>query len=404
MRGGLATFVSAQNLLTTFVAISFSLLSPRSSFFLGTLDKSPRRRSLRMLPTGASGQGGYPAWGVASSAYPMGQHTLAGPGYSVTLPPQQVLVQTPNGPALAQQDPTTGVWMLIPLPAMQPVFPSAVPAPMPILLECYSQNSSFTGPYVHMQALQGQEGYVPSSTYDDRGMHNQRRSAMGSKSARSLRHLATAVDNDVPGISSEVRHSATIGENARPYHGRNVHADLDGKCAFYSFPEGLIASGPYDRFSSVTDKGGLNSGSFFSLFCQMFPIEYVPMASKVLQFVCDRVCGAGVVTRISAMRNKSQTSFTTHFYTEHLWDVVSCLRLRVLMDRHGFWYARNRQEFETMRGYSDRIRNLPQQTRHFLMDGLPCRPLVIEVCRRSKMALLPPRLPHQRSFDEDDVS
>ena len=398
-------------------------------------------------------------------------------------PPHPIsIVQTPTGPAIVQQDPATGLWMLQQAPPgatmmMQPqaaMMQQSIPQqlshsppsgvlhvgadvahpPVPISPSAGLRNVSFQSTRGHGRSLSdtsnggggsGMPAHYSSlgnpQMYNRNSKHHRRQSSTNSEQsfvelqqhfgATNIGSVGGSVSTHGPMSSSATpnRSGAESGssrpgsvENARPHHGHNVHGALQGKCTFFAFPPNFMSLTevvvPKQYSPSLTDPPvvGMPTVSVSAvgaaptvrqsgviaipLFCQMFPIEYVPFAGRVLQFVCDSVCGAGTVASIRDISAKSEKSFTANFLTDNVWEVVSRLRRRVLMDRHGFWFADDISQYIMMKQYCEGVRKLPQHTRHFLTDGLPCMPLVIEICRGVNLALLPPQMPHQQCFDE----
>ncbi|KAH9599865.1 hypothetical protein LSM04_009592 [Trypanosoma melophagium] len=116
------------------------------------------------------------------------------------------------------------------------------------------------------------------------------------------------------------------------------------------------------------------------VFIQMFPCELRDRTIIVLNRVVEATCGPDIAT-VVGIEPRSETSFIALVRTDRVWDLIHKLRCRVLMDRHGFWYAENFDQYMRLKEYCENVRRLPQQTRHFQTDGLPCMPLVVELSR-----------------------
>lgn len=133
------------------------------------------------------------------------------------------------------------------------------------------------------------------------------------------------------------------------------------------------------------------------IFIQMFASEMIQRAADIFQDILHTVCGVhgGVVERVEL---RSESSFIAVVRTACVYDVIHSLRCRVLMDRSGFWYAEDLQQYAYMKTYCEQVRNLPAGHRYQLTDGLPCMPLVVELSRSAACDKLraPPAPP---SFD-----
>lgn len=145
------------------------------------------------------------------------------------------------------------------------------------------------------------------------------------------------------------------------------------------------------------DFAALASAPVLPIFIQMFPCELrdrVGVLNRVIEATCGR--GAGLV---QSYETRSETSFIAHVRTGNVWDLIYKLRCRVLMDRFGFWYAADIDQYVRMKEYCEGVRRLPQQTRHFQTDGLPCMPLVVELSRSVDRSLVTENT-GPRCFDE----
>ncbi|ORC88551.1 uncharacterized protein TM35_000161890 [Trypanosoma theileri] len=130
----------------------------------------------------------------------------------------------------------------------------------------------------------------------------------------------------------------------------------------------------------VTIKSGVNKYEELPIFIQMFPCELRDRTIIVLNRVVEATCGPDIAT-VVGIEPRSETSFIALVRTNEVWHLIHKLRCRVLMDRHGFWYAENFDQYMRLKEYCEGVRRLPQQMRHFQTDGLPCMPLVVELSR-----------------------
>lgn len=112
----------------------------------------------------------------------------------------------------------------------------------------------------------------------------------------------------------------------------------------------------------------------------MFPCELRDRTVIVLNRVIEATCNKDVAT-VVGIEPRSETSFIALVRTNRVWHLIHQLRCRVLMDRHGFWYAENMDHYMRLKEYCEGVRRLPQQMRHMQTDGLPCMPLVVELSR-----------------------
>ncbi|KAG5510118.1 hypothetical protein JKF63_07014 [Porcisia hertigi] len=145
------------------------------------------------------------------------------------------------------------------------------------------------------------------------------------------------------------------------------------------------------------DMPALANAPVLPIFIQMFPCELrdrVGLLNRVIEMTCGR--DAGVV---QGFETRSETSFVAQVRTNKVWDLIYKLRCRVLMDRFGFWYAGDIDQYVRMKEYCEGVRRLPQQTRHFQTDGLPCMPLVVELSRSVDRSFLTENTA-PRCFDE----
>lgn len=192
---------------------------------------------------------------------------------------------------------------------------------------------------------------------------------------------ATPATLITPSSASPSASTATSGvardSGNRPNHGINVHDALVGSCSFHAYRHGK-----HQRPPEATDLHPCEQT--LPIFVQMFPSEWIGQADCVFQDVLDCLCGidgsqgGGHVERTE---QRSETSFIAFVCTSKVWELIARLRCRVLMDRHGFWYADDWNSFLKMKEYCEGVRRLPQQQRHYKTDGLPCMPLVVELSR-----------------------
>ncbi|KAK7194130.1 hypothetical protein NESM_000326200 [Novymonas esmeraldas] len=145
------------------------------------------------------------------------------------------------------------------------------------------------------------------------------------------------------------------------------------------------------------DMSALATAPVLPIFIQMFPCELrdrVGVLNRVIEATCGRDAGF-----VHSFESRSETSFIAHVRTHNVWDLIQKVRCRVLMDRFGFWYAADIDQYVRMKEYCEGVRRLPQQTRHFQTDGLPCMPLVVELSRSVDRALVTENTA-PRCFDE----
>ncbi|KPI84026.1 hypothetical protein ABL78_6924 [Leptomonas seymouri] len=157
------------------------------------------------------------------------------------------------------------------------------------------------------------------------------------------------------------------------------------------------SSPPHHAKSPPTTHSDLSTAPVLPIFIQMFPCELhdrVTVLNRVIEATCGR--DFGVAQRIEP---RSETSFIAHVRTHQVWQLIYKLRCRVLMDRFGLWYAADLDQYIRMKEYCEGVRRLPQQTRHFQTDGLPCMPLVVELSRVVDKAVVTENNA-PRTFDE----
>ncbi|RNF03136.1 uncharacterized protein Tco025E_08243, partial [Trypanosoma conorhini] len=128
----------------------------------------------------------------------------------------------------------------------------------------------------------------------------------------------------------------------------------------------------------TANKQSVDKYQLLPMFIQMFPCELRDRTIIVLNRVVEATCGPDIAT-VVGIEPRSETSFITLVRTNGVWQLIHKLRCRVLMDRHGFWYAENMEQYLRLKEYCESVRRLPQQMRHFQTDGLPCMPLVVEL-------------------------
>jgi hypothetical protein len=101
-----------------------------------------------------------------------------------------------------------------------------------------------------------------------------------------------------------------------------------------------------------------------------FPAERGSAATEVFQDVITLVCGAvGGVVESAEQRTPATYQFLVR--TAVVYHLIYNLRCRVLMDRHGFWYAEDLAQYSIMRSYCEGLNKLPQQVRRQRIDGMP---------------------------------
>ncbi|RNE98370.1 hypothetical protein TraAM80_08806 [Trypanosoma rangeli] len=162
----------------------------------------------------------------------------------------------------------------------------------------------------------------------------------------------------------------------RQRSGTNVHGSLQGICAYYSYN----LSAALKQYEQPDSHVAKTVEQVLPVFIQMFPCELRDRTIIVLNRVVEATCGPDIAT-VVAIEPRSETSFITLIRTNNVWQLIHKLRCRVLMDRHGFWYAENMEQYLRLKEYCESVRRLPQQMRHFQTDGLPCMPLVVELSR-----------------------
>ncbi|ESL09478.1 hypothetical protein TRSC58_02799 [Trypanosoma rangeli SC58] len=199
-----------------------------------------------------------------------------------------------------------------------------------------------------------------------------------------------------------------------PRKSTNVYGTLQDKLKYVPYRTALPTNEPprVDESPGITDTEDSNAallydadnvkmfdkGQLIPMFIQMFPCELRDRTIIVLNRVVEATCGPDIAT-VVAIEPRSETSFITLIRTNNVWQLIHKLRCRVLMDRHGFWYAENMEQYLRLKEYCESVRRLPQQMRHFQTDGLPCMPLVVELSRSVNAASVtsPPAPP---PFDE----
>jgi hypothetical protein len=165
--------------------------------------------------------------------------------------------------------------------------------------------------------------------------------------------------------------------NGRLRHGRNVHTALAGVCRYVSYNDPIPTSSIMVQHQSAASTA---PSTPLPLFVQMFPSEHKEQFQLLFERILQLVCGPAMAT-VHAAEPRSDTSFLVFLTTSCVWHVIHFLRCRVLMDRHGFWYAEDFSQFEALMQYCDRVRSLPPPQRNAATDGLPSRALVVELSR-----------------------
>ncbi|KAG5483893.1 hypothetical protein CUR178_06890 [Leishmania enriettii] len=185
------------------------------------------------------------------------------------------------------------------------------------------------------------------------------------------------------------------GWSARPMNS-SAECDLGGS---WRSTEGAKRQGAGEMAASVVRDAtpALANAPVLPVFIQMFPCELldrVGLLNRVIEATCGRDAGL-----VQSFESRSETSFVAHLRTNNVWELIYKLRCRVLMDRFGFWYAADIDQYVRMKEYCEGVRRLPQQTRHFQTDGLPCMPLVVELSRSVDRSLVTENT-GPRCFDE----
>jgi hypothetical protein len=152
-----------------------------------------------------------------------------------------------------------------------------------------------------------------------------------------------------------------------PRHGGNVHSTLGGILKYY----------PYSALEAPSE--GLSDATPVVLYARMFPIELLNVFLETMVSILQQV--AGDICAVESASACSESSGLVRVRTSRVWDVIHRARYRVLMDRHGFWYAESMDQYLQLKQYCENLRSMPQQERHFVTDGLPCMPLVLELSR-----------------------
>ncbi|KAF8281214.1 hypothetical protein TcBrA4_0089950 [Trypanosoma cruzi] len=182
--------------------------------------------------------------------------------------------------------------------------------------------------------------------------------------------------------------------SGRQRSGTNVHGSLQGICSYYSYN----LSAALKQYEHPDSHVAKPVEQVLPVFVQMFPCELRDRTIIVLNRVVEATCGPDIAT-VVGIEPRSETSFIALIRTNDVWHLIHKLRCRVLMDRHGFWYAENMEQYLRLKEYCESVRRLPQQIRHFQTDGLPCMPLVVELSRSVNAASVT-SLPAPPSFDE----
>jgi hypothetical protein len=187
----------------------------------------------------------------------------------------------------------------------------------------------------------------------------------------------------------------------RPNHNTNVHDSLAGKCSFHAYRSSSASGGPgvasVRRPPKLLPVTATNKDQSLPIFVQMFPSEWIQQAHSIFQEIIRTICGPTMPAVVESMDMRSETSFIAVVRTAHVWDLIARLRCRVLMDRHGYWYANDWKAYQEMKEYCDTVRRLPQQQRHCKTDGLPCMPLVVELGRSATTEAI--TAPYTAPFD-----
>lgn len=180
--------------------------------------------------------------------------------------------------------------------------------------------------------------------------------------------------------------------NGRLRHGRNVHTALAGVCRYVSYNDPIPTSSIMIQGGGAPNGGAAAPTTPLPLFVQMFPSEHKEQFQLLFERILQLVCGPAIAT-VHAAEPRSDTSFLVFLTTTCVWHVIHFLRCRVLMDRHGFWYAEDFAQFEALMQYCDRVRSLPPPQRNAATDGLPSRALVVELSRTAATVQSAPPAP-----------
>ncbi|CAJ1018598.1 hypothetical protein, conserved [Leishmania lindenbergi] len=201
-----------------------------------------------------------------------------------------------------------------------------------------------------------------------------------------------------PGSASNSTVLQSLGGSSWPAQSMssNLERNLDG--SWRSLDSGK-SQNTAEVFSCAFrgDTSTLENAPALPIFIQMFPCELrdrVGLLNRVIEATCGRNAGLA-----QSFETRSETSFIAHVRTNNVWELIYKLRCRVLMDRFGFWYAADIDQYVRMKEYCEGVRRLPQQTRHFQTDGLPCMPLVVELSRSVDRGLVTENTA-PRCFDE----
>jgi hypothetical protein len=187
-----------------------------------------------------------------------------------------------------------------------------------------------------------------------------------------------------PGIH-ESNGPMIIGGRLR--HGGNAHTELKNACKYFAYRDADQIKASYPQHQQGS------KDQLLPLFVQMFPSEHKDQAASIFEKVLTLICGPGAGS-VVGVEPRSDTSFIVFVRTGVVWHVIYNMRYRVLMDRHGFWYAENLMQYAMMREYCENVRTLPQQARHAKTDGMPSMPLVIELSRTmSRTSITAPPAP-----------
>lgn len=170
-------------------------------------------------------------------------------------------------------------------------------------------------------------------------------------------------------------------------HGGNAHTELKNACKYFAYRDADQIKANYPQHQPGA------KDQLLPLFVQMYPSEHKDQAANIFEKVLTLICGPGAGS-VVGVEPRSDTSFIVFVRTGVVWHVIYNMRYRVLMDRHGFWYAENLQQYAIMREYCENVRTLPQQSRHAKTDGMPSMPLVIELSRTmSRTSITAPPAP-----------
>ncbi|KAG8342803.1 hypothetical protein ERJ75_000229100 [Trypanosoma vivax] len=155
--------------------------------------------------------------------------------------------------------------------------------------------------------------------------------------------------------------------------GTNVHGALQGMCTYYSYN----LSAALKQYEQRDAQSCSPEWQTASILIRMYPCELRNRTVIVLNRVIEATCGPDVAVVVN-IESRFEAAFVMHVKTNSVQDLVSALHNRVLMDRHGFWYAKTVDQRDRMREYCEGMCSVPRKECSANMDGLPRMPLVLE--------------------------